>query len=451
MDSKEREAFLKHPRLDILNRHQKKRIEIAKRWAKAGDPETVEPLMTVVGDQQDDFDVRIAAIQALGSIGDESAVPSLTVILSNSVESGLHLDAINALANIDNDKAIKVLIDAWSQVKALKIESIYQVLIELGPKRTVGPLIEGLGHSSPTVREQARITLLQLKDITPHLIAALDHKNVRVRESVQILLTKRGDVIVSDLLSVLEQADDQARDGAIETLVQIGEPAIEELIPLAIGENERAAEAAADVLVSIGKPVVRTLIANSISHPEAVAILVKMKDPTISVLKEISSEDVSLLVTALSYEDDDIRQVASERLSEIGRPAVPSLLSLLTSGDAAQVEIAEEVLIEMGSEAVISLLESSELGPQIKDILVEIGEPALPLLYRKLWNPRGLDAEELIDAMCAIAGTDRFSLAIDIYHRRIRPLVELIGADESAESAIFRGNDGPDVRHGVRV
>lgn len=187
MNPKDRVDFLKRPRLDIVGRHKKKRIKIAGRWAAAQDQEAIEPLMTVARDRQDDYDVRLAAVQALGAVGAGQAVSTLAAILTGRDESGLHSAALTALERIGDDQAVGALIGAWEQVKTSQQNAIQQALIRLGTERTVEPLVATLGHSSPVVRYHTAATLRQFEGITPRLVAALGHEDAHVRDEIESL------------------------------------------------------------------------------------------------------------------------------------------------------------------------------------------------------------------------------------------------------------------------
>lgn len=449
MDSKEREDFLKSPRLDILNRHKKRRVEIAKRLAAAGDQGAVEALAAVASDSEDDSEVRHAAVKALGAIHNKRSVRTLAALLNDKAENELHSIVINSLANLGTYEAIKTLIGAWEPVKGLKREAIRRALLQLERGQTREPLVEALTHPSPTVREQAKLTLQQFEDLNATLVMALGHNTSDAREGVRALLVQQGASAVPHLVAVLGDTDDVARAGAIETLAQMGKPAVEELVSVTVGNDARAAEAAAQALVEIGRSAVRPLIRVA-DYPRAAETLEKMQDVARSVLEESTVDDIPLLVTALSSAADELCRIAAERLAEIGAPAVPPVMKWLTGEDKERSMVAKEILIEMGADAVPFLLENAddgELKPQIKDLLVEIGKPALPLLYHRLWNLEEPNAEEFIRMMCAIASTDRLSLAIDIYHRRISALLRWIGTESNMLK--LDGDRSEEQRHAV--
>jgi parallel beta-helix repeat protein len=140
--------------LDLGGRHKNRRLEIARNWATAREPAAVEPLATVAT-RQDDPDVRLAAVQALGALGGGQAATTLAALLGDKGEGTLHGPAITALGQAGDEPAVKALIGAWGQVEAVQREAIGQALVKLGPARTVEPLIAALGHASAVIRERA--------------------------------------------------------------------------------------------------------------------------------------------------------------------------------------------------------------------------------------------------------------------------------------------------------
>lgn len=440
MNSKDRADFLKQPRLDIGNRHKKKRLSIVTRWTQTHEHEAIEPLMSVIKNQQDDSDVRFTSVQALGFIPDAQSISALGIILSDQILGDFHSAAITALGEIGNKQAMQTLIESWEQLSGTKQNNIQKVLIQLESAKTIELLIESLGHSSLAVREQTTATLRQFENATPHLILALGHENDRVRDGVQSHLTQIGKPVIPSLAAVLGQSDEHIRQGAIKTLLQIGSPAIGELITLAISEDESTATIATDILIEIGEPSVKPLITASVSHPQTSIILLKMKESTIQVLKNASVDDVTLLIAVLGFADKDVCQTASEKLVIIGEPAIPNLLELLAGNDE-QTQTAYDILAEMGDKAILPLVESLDdirIKTKSEKLLMNIGEAVLLPLYYKLNDPESIAPDSIIELMCAVNGSDRLAVTISLYHIQIPVLSNIFGA--TILQKFFSGN-----------
>jgi HEAT repeat protein len=358
MYPKQRKNFLRRPRFDVGGRHKEKRIAIAKSWAKARDQEAVDPLISVARDTEDDARVRWEAVEALGVIGGEQASAALTAILADRTDQNLHPVAIAGLTRIGTERAVHALIDAW-EYQQIAVE---RALRELGPEPTVDPLIETLGHSSPAMGERAAKMLGRLEGVIPHLISRLSHGDAEVRE------------------------------------------------------------AAFKALVAVGEPAVRPLLAAVPTHPRMVDTLLRMKDVTRAVLKNASADEIPLLIVALGFEDREFRQIARERLSEIGQPAVPDLLRLSAEDDDGPSRAAEEILVEMGQRAIRPMalnLGDAKLGKKAVELIGRVGEPALSPLFEVLNDPDCADRDAVVELMCAISDMDRLALAQDRYIDRL--------------------------------
>ena len=153
-----------------------------------------------------------------------------------------------------------------------------------------------------------------------------------------------------------------------------------------------------------------------------------MKEAASTVLKDATADNVPMLITALGFADDDLRQIASEGLVKIGEPAVASLLALLIGDDDQRVQAADAILAEMGKRAIpclVGSLDNTALGQKAAAFVIKVGEPALPVLFQKLSEPDCTNQDTIVDMMCTIAGTDRLTLAQAQYRKQIRFLIPL--------------------------
>ena len=79
------------------------RIAACNALGKIKSPDAVEPLLEFAGTGGEDRDAHLAAIWALGSIGDERSVPLLTSLLDNT-DKYISYNARQALKTIGNGK-----------------------------------------------------------------------------------------------------------------------------------------------------------------------------------------------------------------------------------------------------------------------------------------------------------------------------------------------------------
>lgn len=108
------------------------------------------------------IDMRTYIIQALGKIGDESAIP---VILSatKDTNSTIRRFAISALSDIKDERTIDALIGALNDPEPDIRASASMSLGLIGDKKAENALITLLSDKDPSVRTQAVIALGHLK------------------------------------------------------------------------------------------------------------------------------------------------------------------------------------------------------------------------------------------------------------------------------------------------
>jgi HEAT repeat protein len=108
-------------------------------------PGAVKPLIKAFGDW--DSDVRRAATEALGKLGDKRAVEPLIKALDDK-EWDVRRAAAEALGKLGDPRAVEPLIKALNGGSSAAAEALGQ----LGDKRAVDPLIKTLGDERYDVR-----------------------------------------------------------------------------------------------------------------------------------------------------------------------------------------------------------------------------------------------------------------------------------------------------------
>ncbi|MEO8608420.1 MAG: HEAT repeat domain-containing protein [Chloroflexota bacterium] len=146
---------------------------------KIGDPRAVDPLITVLGDQDQDTAVITKAAFALGQIGDTRAIPALMNLLGHS-EREVQTTIVNVTETFGVD--------------------------------AVAPLLNVLQHERWQVREQAADILGLVGDqaITPALIVALEDEHWKVRFAIVAALGSIGGSTAKAALQKM-QTDSDAR------------------------------------------------------------------------------------------------------------------------------------------------------------------------------------------------------------------------------------------------
>lgn len=162
---------------------------------------SVEPLIQALKDKN--WYVRVAAVEALGKIGDARATePLIQAWMDDEYESSssscsrlpmqweISKKAAEALGKI-GEPAVVPLIHA---LKYRKSDSALEVLKTLG-KISVEPLIQALKDEHRVVRKSAAVVLGEIGDkrVVEPLMQALKDNNYEVREAAAMVLGKIGD------------------------------------------------------------------------------------------------------------------------------------------------------------------------------------------------------------------------------------------------------------------
>ncbi|MDO8873019.1 MAG: HEAT repeat domain-containing protein [Methanoregula sp.] len=239
-----------------------------------------------------DPQIQYEAAEALGNIGDESAVGPLITALKRDEFSGVRWKAAEALSKIGNP-AVELLIATlqypdddvrWKAAIALgeignpdAIEPLIQLLsdddrfvrsraahaLSMIGNTAAPPLIQALKKGDPDVRWGAALALGKIKNpiaVEP-LILALADEEAMVRAEAASALASIGTPALGPLLGFLKGAHGETR---IEVMTAIGElknaDAIEPLIQLLENADDNERKAIADAIDAILIPAVEPLV-----------------------------------------------------------------------------------------------------------------------------------------------------------------------------------------------
>ncbi len=138
--------------------------------------------------KDEDSSVRWNASLALAEIG-TPAVEPLIVLLENNNQD-VRVSAVYALGDIKDARAVEPLIAALSDISPDIREAAAMALEQIKDQRAVGPLIAIFSDSSPDVREAAVHALGQIKDhrAVNSLVTMLEDSDYYVREEAALAL-----------------------------------------------------------------------------------------------------------------------------------------------------------------------------------------------------------------------------------------------------------------------
>ena len=261
--------------------------------------------------------VRLAAVEALGGLGDTMAVRALIDVLKRDTDAGVRRAAAWSLGELDDPRAIPALSDALRS------------------------------DADAEVRRNAAHALGEIEDAraTPALTEVLRRdRDVSVRKAIVEALSSIEDpASAAALFPVLKDSDPEMRRAAADALGAIENlNSVEELMPLVRDESKEVRRAAVDALGSLEDKRALPALARALSDSD-VEVRRAAAD-AIGSLDEVHSAPPEL-IRALRDDDHEVRRNAVNALSSIDDPAgVAPLAALLKDTDVEIRRAAAEAL-----------------------------------------------------------------------------------------------------------
>jgi HEAT repeat protein len=353
----------------------------------------VPALIDLVADKNET--VRAAAADALGKIGDPSAIPALLssldrddyakehasrslVKFSEAAVPGLIVKLKNLEQMRDSQKrywlpiaiaqtlqgigrggvaAVPALLEAIEENRC-DLRSAFSALGSIGDLSALPALIDAANHGSEAAVEA--LGDLGSKEAVPVLIDALD-KNEYHSEAAATALGKIGDprAVPALIRNILLEKEERYKDwpyAAIYALGRIGDPsALPVLIQTLKHENSWSRSAAAHVLGEMHEPsAVQSLIEQVIAGRDQDSSCAAAE-----ALGKIGDESaIPVLRETLSDESQWRRLSAATALVDFGdNAAIPALVRLIKEGDKIVVgSTAAELLLKLGTPEAIAAL-----------------------------------------------------------------------------------------------
>jgi HEAT repeat protein/beta-lactamase regulating signal transducer with metallopeptidase domain len=184
----------------------------------------VPPLISALSDP--DANVRIAAANSLGQLGDPRAIPGL-ITASRDANVQVRSAAFQALTDFQDPRIYEPMVAALRDPDADVRQRAAQTLGSLQDKRALQPLIGALADSSADVRQAAAQSLGELQDpaAASALASALKDPKADVREAAAQAL---GELDLKTappaLIAALKDSDADVRQAAAQSLGEIQDP-----------------------------------------------------------------------------------------------------------------------------------------------------------------------------------------------------------------------------------
>jgi HEAT repeat protein len=272
---------------------------------------------------QKDPEVRRAAAQALGEIGDPGAVEPLSAALQ---DTSVSRDAAVALAQIGDPRAADALISVVENPNSgIRPVALIALVAVLGP-RAVGKLME--------VLKDQRYGNKEVREVAAQLLENLKRKPARGEEAAWYWIAKGnwkkvislGTPAVDPLIAVFHK-DPKRRQLAVEALSKIGQPAVRSLIDILCIHRSldwledmewEKRELATRALGEIGDPQAVKPLAIVLRDNGLSAYAVRARESAAKALVKIGgSGAVESLIDALGNGNLSVRRAAAEALVQI--------------------------------------------------------------------------------------------------------------------------------------
>lgn len=360
----------------------KLRIEAAEALGVLGDNSAVEQLIATGTDESEHVDVRFKAIEALGNMADERVIQPLLDLLSNSQKS-IQIAAIAAFTDAAEAR------DSHYHPSEHALIARAQIVHKLILERAVGPLILLLGDPNKKVQKRIIKALGEIggEHAVTTLISLLNTRNVIRDEAIYALISAGDAKAVEPLISIFENKDEstETRSRVASGMAQFTDERVANALLAALKDHD--IDVREDAIETLGylreKRAVGPLIAIVLDNNETT----HLRSVTVTALGYIRNKmAVDPLLTALV--DDSLRSEAILALGRLrDRRAVEPLLALLDDPERSTRNRAATSLGLLGdSRAVaplVKMLQTEEVDTRadIARALGRIGDPfALPAL-----------------------------------------------------------------------
>ena len=380
-------------RWQLSSRDPAARIRAAAALGASHKTAAVAPLVGLLADTE--AEVRLAAVEALGAVGDPQAVDPVANVMRAGATSRdetavpIRIAAVRALGRL-GPVSFPALSDALRDRHPKVREAAVEALGSIGGPQAVPALATALRDERSQLRQTAARALAAIggPDARAMLLACLDHKDPATRAAVVDALAGLGDAgSVGSLAGALGDREKAVRDRAVAALGKLGSSeAAEALLKAIEGPDRDLRQAAAAAL--------RTLTWSP-ATPRQRALRAVVDGDYRAALAE-GAEAVEPLLIALQEKDGRARRLAAEAIGATGDPrAVGPLVEVLGDHEDQVRSSAVEGLIRIGpaaAPAVIDALEAKS-GPAragASAVLAGIGEgPAVEPLFATLTTVRG--------------------------------------------------------------
>lgn len=291
------------------------RMAAANALGRLGDTAVVPALIKRLDDPEARVRVRVAT--ACGSLGDPRAVGPLVELLSDN-RRDVKRAAADALANIGTGPALSALRELLDDDSETIRWVVVSALGEAGSVAPVRDLAGALGDESSLVRRAAVFSIIGLLSNAPQ------NRSHQVREAVVSELSAvDDDVVVGPLVEILEDSVQRPqRRNAAWLLGRVtpegqAEPVTDALVALLSDDDAMTAQFAATSLTDVGGEYAERRLLDLVTDEDADSAA---QAKAVFVLGQIGTDRSRAKLEKLTNESDDqeVRRRAFAALSKLG-------------------------------------------------------------------------------------------------------------------------------------
>jgi HEAT repeat protein len=288
-------------------------------------------LAQLAGDQ--DENVALAAIEALGRIGGDGALtPLIAAVEGRSFFRAF--PAIDVLGRIGSTRALKALLEVLAEPH-FAVEAV-RALGRIGDSAAVPALARLLGKPNDAIVRVASLAIVEILDRRTERFGAPPSVGASLSAEEARKASQR-------VIQSLEHADPNEQAALVRILSWVGgESAALALIDL-LSEDDATSQAAVSALGRLGKSVEPHLL-EALAHADSErrVLLLPLLSHGADVAKPVAE--------CLSDPNPSVRALACDALARIGDPTfVPRLFELLGDSDARVTQGAVAAIQSLGS------------------------------------------------------------------------------------------------------
>ncbi|MFQ5952733.1 MAG: HEAT repeat domain-containing protein, partial [Candidatus Omnitrophota bacterium] len=288
-------------------------------------------------------------IGAMGEVRSSGAEGELKSIIGfDNLSMRVRIAAMKALGKIGE----------CNQVEVNTINDMVNVVIKEGPdSKLVEPAIEALaitGTSLVNKHVQKRLSEVLGEKNTDNWIRA---RIAKILGKLAVRQVSAGEVTATSTIGILSEAlslqetETVLLGELVNALTEIGQPAINHLLPVLVDGPERAKRGAAQAL---GKIIA-------------------------SIGQDPDGNTTTALIKAITDPSQIVREAAMEALAIVGRPAFPGLVPLLTQLSSETRQAAAQAMGKVGDPQAVALLERTLSGENNPDVRLAIVKALLDI------------------------------------------------------------------------